>query len=165
MSNHSSSNHSSPDSVTASPGCIAPLWRRLAAMVYDALVVCAITMAYGFAAVGLKYGLLGTSLEEGEKAQLPVMAIFGLLATIGVFYCFFWHRAGQTVGMRAWRLRVENTAGYNLSWPQAIIRFVTANVSFWLAGFGYWWQLFDKTGTLHDKLSKSRVVVLEKQKK
>lgn len=158
-------NNSSPEASSRYTPYIAPLWRRLAAMIYDSLVVCAITMAYGFAAIGVKYGLLGATLAEGEKAQLPEAAIFGLLAAIGLFYCFFWRKAGQTVGMRAWRLKVVNSTGSNLNWSQAALRFAAANLSFWLAGCGYWWQLFDKTGTLHDKLSNSRVVVLEKPKK
>lgn len=158
-------NHTSRGNTSQQTPDIAPLWRRLAAMIYDGLVVCAITMAYGFSAIGIKYGLLGASLAEGEKAQLPEAAIFGLLVAIGLFYCFFWQKAGQTVGMRAWRLRAETLSGNNLNWSQASLRFVTANVSFWLAGAGYWWQLVDKTGTLHDRLSSSRVVVLEKQKK
>lgn len=159
------SNTPSPEATPTYTPYIAPLWRRLAAMIYDSLVVCAITMAYGFAAIGVKYGLLGATLAEGEKAQLPEAAILGLLAAIGLFYCFFWRKAGQTVGMRAWRLRAESQTGHNLNWPQAALRFAAANLSFWLAGCGYWWQLFDKTGTLHDKLSNSRVVVLEKPKK
>ena len=143
---------------------IAPLWRKLAAMIYDGLVVCAITMGYGFSVIGVKYGLFGFELAEGEKAQLPELAILGLLASIGLFYCFFWRRAGQTVGMRAWRLRVESLSGCNLSWQQGMLRFICANLSFWLAGIGYWWQLADKSGSLHDRLSQSRVVVLPKLK-
>lgn len=141
---------------------IAPLWRRLAAMIYDGLVVCAITMAYGFSVIGVKYGLLGATLAEGEKAQWPDFALLGLIFVIGLFFCFFWRRGGQTVGMKAWRLRAETLDGRNLNWQQGALRYICANLSFWLLGSGYWWQLFDKSGTLHDKLSASRVVLLEK---
>ncbi len=144
---------------------IAPLWRRLAAMVYDGLVICAITMAYWGLALYLKYGLLGATLAEGERGYFPAVTWLGAIFSIGLFYCFFWRRAGQTVGMRAWHLRVENLSGQNLSWQHAILRFICANLSFWLAGIGYWWQLVEKSGTLHDHLSQTRVVVLPKEKK
>lgn len=144
---------------------IAPLWRRLAAMIYDGLIVMALCMAYWGLAIYCKYGLFGSPLAEGERAQLPLLALLGLFLFIGLFYCYFWQKAGQTVGMRAWRLRAENLQGNNLSWPQAAIRFTCANLSLFLLGTGYWWQLFDKTGTLHDKLSNSRVIELAKEKK
>jgi len=143
---------------------IAPLWRRLAAMIYDGLVVCAITMAYGFSAIGVKYGLLDFELEAGERAQIPSSAMLGLFFLIGLFYTFFWTKGGQTVGMRAWRLRVETPTGKTLCWKQSIIRYGFSLLAFGLLGFGYWWQLFDKKGTLHDRLSNSRVIVLAKDK-
>lgn len=133
----------------------AGLTVRLAALVYDALVVTAILFAV--AAVGV-------TLNDGEAVQGPLFNATVFLS-IFLFNGYFWTRSGQTLGMMAWRLRVQTLEGYSVSWRHALKRFMVAILSLLLFGIGYWWMLFnDERLTLHDRLSDTRVVRLPKQR-
>jgi len=144
----------------------AGLLRRLAAMVYDSLLVMAVSMAYGALVLLIQVKVLGATFAEGEKAQMGTPGFIGLVAVICLFFCLFWRRGGQTLGMRAWRLRIIGDNGLKPSWQSCLLRCALAPLSLVAAGLGYWWCLLDKqSSTLHDRLSHSRVVVLPKQKK
>lgn len=142
----------------------APLWRKLAALVYDVLILAALSMAYGALALTLKVRLAGYALADGEKANLGLEGFIGWVLVVTAFYCFFWRRGGQTIGMRAWRLRLVNQDFRRPSWLACGIRAATAPLSLLLLGAGYWWQLFDQANlTLHDRISKSQVLLLPKK--
>lgn len=83
-----------------------------------------------------------------------------LLVIAGLFYGWFWTHGGQTLGMRAWRLRVVNQAGGAIRWPQAVFRFSVA-VPAWLSVIGVLWCAYDGYA-LHDRASRTRVVRLPK---
>ncbi|MFL0797035.1 MAG: RDD family protein [Cellvibrionaceae bacterium] len=150
---------------SASGPSIAPLWRRLMAMLYDILLVVAVMMFYGAAFIGLKHAL-GIPMPEGERAASGPVFFGGMIITIGLFFCGFWVTKGQTLGMRTWRLRVEDQAGRNITWPTAILRIIAAAMSMGLLGLGYLWSLIDKQKQCwHDHLSHSRIVVVPRTKK
>lgn len=145
---------------------IAGLMRRLAAMVYDGLVMMAVLMAYGAIALTIKYQVLQFPYETGEKMQLGPVGFALMLVVVVLFNSFFWRRGGQTVGMKAWRLKVVDNNGNTPSWSQCVKRCLFAWVSFALGGIGYWWSLIDSNSmTAHDHLSGTQVVVLPKEKK
>lgn len=134
----------------------ANLFKRLAALVYDLLVVIALLFFVGG---------IGVALNGGEAAEGPLMQS-AYFVVIFLFNGFFWTKSGQTIGMMAWRLRVQSLEGYSLTWSQALKRWLAAIVSITAAGFGYWWMLFsDERLTWHDRFSNSRVVVIPKRKK
>lgn len=134
----------------------AGLMRRLAAMVYDALVLMAVWMLVGFVAV---------ALNGGEANESPLFHSILLVVTFA-FFAFFWMRAGMTLGMQAWRLRVQSVDGRSLSLMQALVRFVAAIASLLAGGLGYWWILFDtEKRSWPDMASGSRVVVLPKPRR
>lgn len=134
----------------------ATLARRLLAMLYDALLVIALWMVLGALAVGL---------NGGEAVTGPFWKSALFIATYG-FFAYFWTRSGQTLGMLAWNLRVQSTAGGHISWTQSLIRFLVAGPSLALGGLGYWWMLLgDEKLTWGDRASGTRVVQLEKLKK
>ena len=134
----------------------ATLPRRLAAMLYDSLLVVAIWMVVGAIAV---------ALNDGEAVRGPVFNSVLFLSAF-LFFAGFWSRNGQTLGMQAWQLRVQTPEGYPISLMQALLRFFTAAVSLLCLGMGYWWMLFDKEGlTWHDRYSETRVVRIPKPKK
>ena len=140
--------------------------RRLAAMVYDSLVLMALTMAYGAIVLLVQVKMFGQVLEEGEKAQMGPLGFVGMIAVIALFYCLFWRRGGQTIGMRAWRLQIIGEQTAQPSWRSCLLRCLTAPLSLAALGAGYWWCLVDKQGaTLHDRASATRVVLLPKSKK
>ncbi len=143
----------------------ASLLRRLAAMGYDALLLIALAMAYGGLSLYIKVAWLGETYIEGEKAQLSPIAGLGLIAVFVIFFCLFWRRGGQTLGMKTWRLQLLDQQGGQPSLQQCLIRCLFASLSLASFGLGYLWCLFDQQGnSLHDKLSRTRVVQLPKNK-
>ncbi|RTE66570.1 RDD family protein [Amphritea opalescens] len=129
------------------------LMRRFAAMIYDAFLVVAIWMCAGFAAVGL---------NQGEAVSGPIFQTVLFLLTFA-FYAYFWVRLGQTLGMQAWKLRVQTVDGHHISLRQALIRFMTAIVSTACLGLGFFWMLFSANkATWHDSFSETQIVLLPK---
>lgn len=152
---------------STSPLPPAGVVRRLAAMVYDSLLVFAVLFTATLPLLFIPQGQQFNNGEvlhelnpiaEGWWFQLYLLSIF-----IG-FYCWFWRKNGQTLGMQAWRLQVETLEGERLSVKQCLIRLAGAAVSLLCAGIGYWWAWHDKDGaTWHDRWSNSRVVLLPKK--
>lgn len=143
----------------------ASLFRRFAAMVYDTLLLMAISIGYFALAVLINVVIQGAP-AEGQKVQWgqwDLLVFFGWLLVLGYFFCFFWRRSGQTLGMRAWRLQLIKSDGGAPDWSQCVQRCLLAPVSLALFGLGYFWRWLDPQQlTLHDRLSKTRVVMLPK---
>ena len=80
------------------------------------------------------------------------------------FYTWFWLHGGQTLGMRAWRLRLQRIDGQPITIWQALLRFMAAIPSLALAGLGLLWILVDKDKLAwHDRISESMIVRLPKK--
>lgn len=140
-----------------------PVWRRFAAIVYDSLLVTAISMAYG--ALGL---VIAQWLGDADtaiaalQANVVIHRLFqlGWLIVIISFFCFFWMKAGQTLGMRAWRLKIvkeETTQTPTLA--QCLLRLFLAPLGLLLFFIGL---LRNDKQCLHDLFSKTQVVLLPK---
>ncbi|MDO3382682.1 RDD family protein [Gilvimarinus algae] len=141
----------------------AGLGKRLAAWVYDFFLLFAVSVAYGALVLAIKVGVLGEVLAEGEKASLGPLGFIGWLMVLIAFYCLFWRRFGQTLGMKAWRLKITDTQGEHPSIARGALRCVLATASMALLGLGYLWLWFDPEHlTLHDRLSGTRVWQLPK---
>ena len=154
--------HTTPLPSVQSAGLI----KRLAAGVYDSLLLLAVSMAYGALALAFKVQILGMELAPGEKANLGIIGFCGWLAVMIAFYGVFWRRFGQTLGMKAWRLKLTDVNGNKPSWMHCILRCVLAMVSALCLGLGYWWLLFDPDRlTWHDRLSGTRVWQMPKDKR
>lgn len=98
----------------------AALWRRLAAIVYDGLVLIAVLALVTFAFVPFLGGKVLIPAEVGWLAY-AYRACQVLITTL--FFSYFWTRAkGQTLGMQAWRLRIETATGQRVSWGTAFAR-------------------------------------------
>jgi uncharacterized RDD family membrane protein YckC len=93
---------------------------------------------------------------------VPAGSVWFEAALLGVavaFFCGFWTHGGQTVGMRAWHIRVESADGTPLTLRHAALRFLAALVSVAAAGLGFWWCLVDRERRAwHDIWAKTRVV-------
>nr|WP_284041322.1 RDD family protein [Halomonas olivaria] len=142
----------------------AGLGRRLGAMLYDGFLVMAIWIAVTVVHVAFFRFALGQRAEEigttaGDIWSLRLMLLF----FVTLFFVFSWRRGGMTLGMQAWRLRVQTTDGYAISLKQSLIRCVTAWLSLAAFGIGYWWVLFDKQRrSWPDIASGTQTVVLPK---
>jgi uncharacterized RDD family membrane protein YckC len=142
----------------------AGLIRRLAALVYDSLLLFAIALAYSGAILAMRIWVTDT-----EAAQTPYSGIQGLLFLaglwffLGLFYSWCWRRSGQTLGMKTWRLQLVQIDGGRPTWQQCIQRSLLAPLSLALLGIGYLWCLGQSGHSLHDLWTKTRVVVLAKE--
>ena len=149
----------------------AGFWRRFASLVYDTLAIIAFAMLtvvlYLFAIQGLiSLDVIALNGAEDVSARIQDSLLLSgirssLLVLVGlVFFGFFWTKSGQTIGMRAWRLKVQTSQGSLISWPQAIIRSISA-----LLGLGNLVVLVDfkNKKALQDYLSKTEVVTLTKE--
>ena len=97
--------------------------RRLAALLYEALLAGAVSM--------------GGALAAGLAAMLinPVSALLSSLAItlimLAVWWLYFkanWYKKGQTLPMQVWKIGLRNTAGERPALPQLRLRFMWACV-------------------------------------
>jgi uncharacterized RDD family membrane protein YckC len=136
----------------------AGLLRRLAALVYDTLLLAAIFMI----ATALFLPLTGgEAITAGGHPALEMIYRLVLIGLVALFYGAFWTRRGQTLGMTSWRLRIEREDGGLLTWRDSLKRLAAAVLSLVPCGLGFLWILFDpQRRAWHDRLSRTRVVVL-----
>ena len=131
-----------PGIATVHPG----LLRRLAALVYDSLLLFSLLFA---ATVPVLFLTGGQAVGPSQPAFTGY-----LLAVSYVYFGWCWTRSGQTLGMRAWKMRVRTRDGKPLGWRSSLARFAAALVSIGAAGAGLLWVAFDRDGmSLHDRLS------------
>lgn len=130
----------------------APLWRRLAAALYDGLLLIALWLAAGLVLV------VGADLAGTRASPRFVQGYLFLVSFL--FFGWFWTHGGQTLGLRAWRLRVSMSDGTPLRWPAAMLRFVLSVPSWMLGGLGLLWSVVDsQRQSAHDRLSGTRVML------
>ncbi|MDD1611991.1 MAG: RDD family protein [Methylococcaceae bacterium] len=130
----------------ASPGLI----RRLAAIVYDVLLLAAVLFAATAAILPFNAGVAFTS----NQFFYPVY----LIGVSFLFFAWFWTHGGQTLGMRAWKIKILTVDYHPISWRQAALRFISSLISWMFFGLGFWWILLDKQKRgWHDHLSKTAI--------
>lgn len=149
--------------------------RRLGSYIYDALIALAVFMLVGYIGIGIMIYLDHLELIsivrnnfEIDWQQTPTFynALFHTwnLLWVSYFFVYFWSKKGQTIGMRAWRLKVQNIDGSLISKFTAIKRLL-----FTLLGVGNLAVLLDRKNklALQDRLTNTEVVVfsLEANKK
>ena len=142
------------DTSTATP---ATLWQRLLAGVYDLLPL----LGIWFLAGAIALGLTGGAIEAHAQMRNLLTQVLVLTFT-AAYFVISWARGGQTIGMRAWRLRVTRADGARVEWPRALLRFGVALVSLAALGLGFWCALFDpRQRTWHDVVAQTSIVKLE----
>lgn len=128
--------------------------RRLGAILYDSLVLCGLLSAATACILPFNGG---EAIAPGQWAFPVYLVVVSFL-----FFGWFWTHGGQTLGMRAWRIRVISQSGAPLTWLQALARFFGAMLSWSAAGIGYWWIAFsEEHNGWHDWLSRSRIVWMD----
>lgn len=129
------------------------LARRLAAILYDSIVLIALLMAANLPVVML----LGGAMEESPAFRIGMTA-YDLLVAFA-FFGGFWRFGGQTIGMRAWRVRVVRTDGGHCRWRDAAVRYAVAILSWGVLGLGFLWSVVDgERRAWHDIASGTRLV-------
>jgi Predicted membrane protein/domain len=169
----------------------AGLFSRLGALVSDSFVV------FGLLALSTLFLFVPVLSMLGKKAMTPSevgwawsLLYFAVMLSVWFgFYGYFWTRSGQTIGMRAWRIRVESQQAGSVKWSQALKRWLSAAVP-WLPcflllilaerehsklleragqglsllGFAAWLVMYADPAkrTWHDRTSNTRVIKLPK---
>ncbi|MBF0255118.1 MAG: RDD family protein [Gammaproteobacteria bacterium] len=145
--------------IDLSQAAVPGLLRRLAALLYDGLLLAALLFIAS---------ILPLLANGGEAITQPLARLLQqlyLLLVIFVYFGWHWSHGGQTLGMRAWRLRLLRADGQPLSWSDALRRFLAAIPALLPLGLGLLWCLFDRDGLAwHDRLSASRLVLTAKSK-
>ena len=138
-------------------GTSAGFGRRFAALVYDVLLLAALLTLYTAAWVFARHGAL--TAQSAGAWWYAYRA--GELALVGGYYVLNWTHSGQTLGMRAWRLRAVSDSGHALGPAPALLRFACGFLAWTPAALGVLWLYLDSEHlALHDRLSKTRVLYL-----
>jgi len=134
-----------------------PFFRRLAAMLYDGLLILSLLFIATLPFIALRGG---EPVEAGENLVYQLL----LCLVIFSFFVGFWLHSGRTLGMQSWRLQLETMDGGEVELKSAAIRFFAAMLSLAPAGLGFLWALWDKDKlTWHDRISKTRIVYYPKE--
>ena len=132
------------------PGFSPGLLRLLAAVVYDLFLLIAVL----FVATALILPLNAGAAFTDQQAFYPVY----LLVISFLFYAWFWTHGGQTLGLRAWNIKILTQHRQPISWKQALLRYFAAMLSWGFCGLGILWILIDKNHrSWHDLLSGTAV--------
>jgi uncharacterized RDD family membrane protein YckC len=129
----------------------------MAALLYDSMLLFAVLFFATLILIPFTHGAIE-----------PTNVLFTLYLTLIclAFYVGFWTHNGQTLGMKTWRLRVQQANGAPITLRQAAIRFFASLLSIACAGLGYLWILIDEDKKAwHDRLSHTYVVYLSKPKR
>jgi uncharacterized RDD family membrane protein YckC len=128
------------------------LLRRLGAIAYDFLLVCAVLFLVTIPFIAVRGG---EPVEIGDNLSYRI----ALVVVIYTFFVGFWTRSGRTLGMQSWGLQLETMDGRRPTLTAASLRFIAAIVSWAPLGLGFLWQLWDKDKlTWHDRISGTRLV-------
>lgn len=139
----------------------APLWRRLAALFYDLLLLLALWFATAAFSTAFNGGEAAAGLEQNVNYGLTA----ALIAVTFLFYGWFWTHGGQTLGMRVWKVKTVMNDGSDMTWQASFLRMLGGILSWGSLGLGYLWALIDPAQrTWHDLISSSSVVFQELKK-
>ena len=148
-----------PENTDAEPE-YAGLTRRLLAILYDLFLLLALL----FVATALAMALnRGNAIEPGQ-AIYPLYVAYLLAVSFG-FFGWFWTHGGQTLGMKTWKIRLQQLDGQAVTWPLALVRFITAMISWSAVGLGFLWVLVHpQKRSWHDIASRCVLVVVRTEK-
>lgn len=161
---------------------LAGLPRRLAAVVYESLLVGAVIVAVGF----LLLPVIGPSSPNAASPSLYLPSRFGRAASFGVIflvcggYCvWLWSGKRRTLPMKTWGLVMRSAGGAPVGASAATLRYVAWWIgpalalvayaalgspprAYWLwpvACINYAWALLDRDRQfLHDRIAGTRIV-------
>jgi len=125
-------------------------FRHLLAIVYDLILLIAVL----FFATGLLLPFNGGEAFTHDQ----IFYLVYLLTVSFLFYGWFWTHGGQTLGLKAWEIRLLSDNLKPVTWYQALIRFMVSILSSGLFGIGFFWIFVDKNHRCwHDIVSKTRL--------
>lgn len=117
-----------------------PMWRRVLCLVYESLLQAALLMVAGFVFYPVA-GLLPADVARHLQSMF-------LLLVMGSYFGLCWLRAGQTLAMKTWKIRLVDLAGGPIKPLSAIIRFVLCLLIYLPLAATAIWAHFQRTEAL-----------------
>jgi uncharacterized RDD family membrane protein YckC len=134
-----------------------PIWKHFAAFLYDVFPILGIF---------IMTSLIVMFIKQGEIVDQHTLWFDTLIALeLALYYIYSWKVGGQTIGMRAWHIKIvpNNVNQTNLSWAQAIIRFFIGTLSTILCGAGLFWKIVSNNNqSWMDISSQTKTIALDK---
>jgi uncharacterized RDD family membrane protein YckC len=145
----------------------ATFFKRLAAMVYDTLVACAVGILAALIMSAMLVALLSSGVLSMGEFDEPNQAIAHSLGYTLIIQCWsgiwivafflgFWKKGGQTIGMRAWRLRLYSLNEQPVTWKRLAIRLICS-----LGGIGTLAVVLDRKNKLALQDRASNIEILQ----
>jgi uncharacterized RDD family membrane protein YckC len=129
------------------------LIKRLIACLYDALILIAIWMLVTWFYIFS----FGEILSPFQRLSLQML----LWLSAGVYFMFSWYKGGQTLALKAWKMKIVSQANVDLSFKVCFLRYVLASVLMMLFGLTLLWAFVDKDRLfLHDRLLNTKCIQL-----
>ena len=140
-------------------------------MVYDVLVAVAVGMCAAMVMLvamlllvennildNQGYDHFSDLIQQSLSYQITLQIWVGLWV-VG-FFLWFWRNGGQTIGMRAWRLRLFSTNDKPFGYSRAFLRLVCS-----LGGLGTLLVLLDfkSKQSLQDRIASTEMLMLSKE--
>jgi len=123
---------------------------RVLAMVYDGLIILFLTTLIVFI---IEIAIIGGEVLPQDHFLNKILKPFWFVP--GFFYlAYYWRKDGQTPSMKIWKIKLLNQQDQLVTWPQALIRYISA-----ILGLGLFFALFNrKRASLQDIISQTRLV-------
>ncbi len=118
--------------------------RRFAAFSYDSFLL--------FSLLFISSAIL-VAINDGESVSPDYLMPISILILF-LFYGWFWTHGGQTLGMRAWRIKITNRKGVSPNWRECILRVLAMYIPM---GIGSIWILFNQNGQSFQDLFSSTI--------
>lgn len=156
----------------------AGLGRRFAALVYELLLVTAIVLVTGFAALPLVSPGASGALAMPGPAQRVILFCLEFAVLAG-YFTWSWSRGRRTLPMKTWRLGLALPDGAPVSVRTALARYLATWIgpalavgayaalrpaglgahAAWLVAFNFLWAFVDPGRQfLHDRIAGTRLV-------
>jgi uncharacterized RDD family membrane protein YckC len=163
-----------PPLAADSAGSPPSVRRRLAALLYEAVILFGIVFFAGY--------LFGTLTQQRNGLVHRDLLAGWIALVVGLYFVWFWTHGGQTLPMKTWRLRLVDGHGRTVRPMRAVVRYVAAWLWFLpplalhqllqlslpatLGAAGVWFALWAAAARLHgerqfphDRLAGTRIVV------
>jgi len=129
------------------------LIKRLIACIYESLVLVAIWMLITW----LFVLFFGGITNGASRLSLQVL----LWISAGAYFVLSWYKNGQTLALKAWKMKVVTNDNETLSFKLACLRYVLASILVMFFGLAILWAFFDKDKLfLHDRLLNTKCVIV-----
>ena len=168
-------------SAPQAPAIAAPsVRRRLAAMLYEAVLLFGVVFFAGLA--------FSLAMQQRNGLVHHDLLAAWIALVVGAYFVWFWTHGGQTLPMKTWRLRLESSSGRPLTAAHALVRYALGWLWFLpplalhplfslavpqtLAVFAAWVALWAAAvwldparQFLHDRLAGTRIVAVQRPAK